>query len=123
MRFDINNIEFQTSDNILLSVLNEKAPLKQKNLRANNTGFITKDIRKTNKKRSSLWKHFAKHKTEPSRIAYNKHRNLCTSLLRKPKAFYFQNLDSKDAIVSAARRRRDIKTPLCLSAPVRKSLT
>ena len=51
MRFDINNIEFQTSDNILLFVLNEKAPLKQKHLRANNTGFITKDIRKTNKKR------------------------------------------------------------------------
>ena len=44
MRFDINNIEFQISDNILLSVLNENAPLKQKHLRANNTGFITKDI-------------------------------------------------------------------------------
>ena len=47
MMFDINNIEFQTFHNILLSVLNEISPVKQKHLRANNAGFITKNMRKS----------------------------------------------------------------------------
>ena len=33
MKFDVNSIEFQTIDNLLLSVLNEYAPFKQKHLR------------------------------------------------------------------------------------------
>ena len=70
MKFEINNTEFQTFHYILLSALNENAPLKQ-NFRANNAGFITKDMRKAIMKRSQ---------PEYSRIAYNKQRNLCTSL-------------------------------------------
>lgn len=70
MKSDINNTEFQTFHYILLSALNENAPLKQ-NFRANNAGFITKDMRKDIMKRSQ---------TEHSRVAYNKQRNLCSSL-------------------------------------------
>ena len=81
MKFDIKDIEFQTFDNILLPVLNENASLKQKHLRANNAGFITKDMRKTIMKRLQLRNHFLKHKTESLRIPCNKQRNLCTSLL------------------------------------------
>ena len=72
LKFYINNIDFQTFHNILLSVLNENVFLKQKQHKANNAGFIAKDIRKP----------IMKLKTESSRIAYNKQRNLCTSLLK-----------------------------------------
>ena len=82
-------------DNILLSVLNENFPLKQIHLRANNAGFITKDMQKAIIKRWQLRNNFLKHKPESSGIAYNKQRNYCTSLFRKSKASYFQNLDSK----------------------------
>ena len=52
MKIDVNNIEFQSFDNILLSVLNEYAPTKQKYLRTNYGSFITKDIRTATMKRS-----------------------------------------------------------------------
>ena len=38
MKFDINKIEFETFETFY--------PLKQEHLRANNTGFITKDMGK-----------------------------------------------------------------------------
>ena len=55
-----------------LSVLNENVSLKQKRLRANNAGFITKDVGKAIMKRFQLINHFLKHKIESSKITYNK---------------------------------------------------
>ena len=95
IKFDRNNIEFQTFDNILLSVLNECISLKQKHLRTNNAGFTTKDMQIAITERSKLRNHFVKHKMESSRITYNKQRNFSTGLIRKSKTFYFQNLDTK----------------------------
>lgn len=71
MKFDISNIEFQTLDNILPSVLIE-SPLKQKYLKAKDAGFITKDMRKAVTKRSQLRNHLLKRKIESSRNACNK---------------------------------------------------
>ena len=76
IKFDRNNIEFQTFDNILLSVLIENVPLKQKYLKANNASFITKDRRKAIMKRSQMRNNFWKRKAESSRNAYNKQQNL-----------------------------------------------
>ena len=90
---DINNIELDTFHNIFLSVLNEHAPLKQKHLRANHGSFVTKELRKAIMKRSRLRNVYLQYRTEISKIAYNKQRNICVSLLKKSKRSYFGNLD------------------------------
>ena len=93
LKSDINNIELDTFHNIFLSVLNEHAPLKQKHLRANHGSFVTKELRKAIMKRSRLRNVYLQYRTEISKIAYNKQRNICVSLLKKSKRSYFGNLD------------------------------
>ena len=85
MKFDINNIEFQTFDNILFNILfiiselNEYVPLKQKHLRANNTAFITEDLEKAIEE-------FFETQNEIF-------KNLITSLLRKSiRKFLLRNI-------------------------------
>lgn len=46
MQLDVNNLEFQTFNNIFLTLLNENAPWKQKYLLVNNASFITKNMPK-----------------------------------------------------------------------------
>ena len=38
---------------------------------------------------------FLRERTKESKVAYNKQRNICVSLLRKSKRDYFANLDTK----------------------------
>ena len=45
-------------------------------------------------KRSQRRKVFLKKRTLESQVAYNKQRNYCTSLLRKEKRNYFENIDT-----------------------------
>ena len=45
--------------------------------------------------RSRLRNKFLRERTKESKIAYNKQRNICVSLLRKTKRDYFANLDTK----------------------------
>ena len=43
---------------------------------------------------------FLKQKTTETRLAYNKQRNICISILRKAERSYFENLDIKNLIDS-----------------------
>ena len=95
LKHDINNIELDIFHNILLSALNECAPLKQKHIRANNGGFVTKELRKEIMKRTRLRNNFLKKKDDFSKALYNKQRNICVSLVRKSKREYYENLDVK----------------------------
>ena len=45
--------------------------------------------------RSRLRNKFLRERTKESKVAYNKQRNICVSLLRKSKRDYFANLDTK----------------------------
>ena len=45
--------------------------------------------------RSRIRNKFLRERTNESKIAYNKQRNICVSLLRKAKRDYFANLDTK----------------------------
>ena len=45
--------------------------------------------------RSRIRNKFLRERTNKSKIAYNKQRNICVSLLRKAKRDYFANLDTK----------------------------
>ena len=95
MKHDINNIELDIFHNILLSALNECAPLKQKHIRTNNGGFVTKELRRKIMKRTRLRNNFLKKKYDFSKALYNKQRNICVSLVRKSKREYYENIDVK----------------------------
>ena len=71
--------------------------LREKNIyiRAKNSNYITKTLRKEIMHRSRLPTTFLRKITRESKVAYNKQRNICLSLLRKTKRDYFANLDTK----------------------------
>ena len=46
LKYDLNNIEYDTFQEIIVSLLNVYAPLKKKYLRANHARFVTKELRK-----------------------------------------------------------------------------
>jgi len=94
-KHDINNIQFDVFESTMLNILNKHAPLKQKHLRANNGNFVTKELRKAIMKRSRLKQKFMKTKSDISKIAYKKQRNICVALVKKSKRTYFANLDTK----------------------------
>ena len=77
-----------------LQILGKYAPMKQKTIRANESPFMNRSIKKEIMNRSRLKNKFLKENYEENRLAYNKQRNLCTSLLRKEKKAYFENLDT-----------------------------
>ena len=68
-----------------LQILGKYAPMKQKTIRANESPFMNRSIKKEIMNRSRLKNKFLKENSEENRLAYNKQRNLCTSLLRKEK--------------------------------------
>ena len=75
---------------------NEVAPLKTKFLRANHSKFVTKDVSKAIILWTKLGNQFLKKRTLDARSTYNKQRNICVSLVKKPKGNYYENVDLKD---------------------------
>ena len=68
---------------------------KYKYIRANNSSYMTKSLRKEIILRSRLRNKFLETKTEETEQLYNKQRNLCVTLLRKAKRNHFSELDNK----------------------------
>ena len=95
LKIDISNAELKEFNEIFFKVLHKHAPRKQKYIRANNSNYITKTLRKEIMHRSRLRNKFLKKRTKESKIAYSKQRNICVSLLRKTKRDYSTNLDTK----------------------------
>ena len=95
LKIDINNAELKELNEFFLKVLDKHAPRKQKYIRANNSNYITRALRKEIMHRSRLRNKFLRERTKESKVAYNKQRNICVSLLRKSKRDYFANLDTK----------------------------
>ena len=54
---------------------------------------MDKELSQAIMKRSKLWNDYLKHRSEENRLAYEKQRNFCVTLLRKIKADYFNNRD------------------------------
>ena len=63
--------------------LDKHAPIKTKYIRANNSAFMTKDLRAAIMQRSKLRQKNLKERTNNSKHLCNMQRNLCVSLLRK----------------------------------------
>ena len=80
----------------VIEILDRHAPLKQKYVRANDSPFMTKALRKEHMKRSNLRNKYLKDRTEENHSAFKLQRNKCVSLLKKAKKSYFGNLKSSE---------------------------
>ena len=85
LKYDLNNIEYDTFQEIFVSLLNVYAPLKKKYLRANHGSFVTKEFRKAIMLRTRLRNIYLKQRSETTKVAYNQQRNKCVSILKKSK--------------------------------------
>ena len=92
---ELNNAELADFQDIYLSVLNKHAPVKHKYIRANNSNFMAKNLRKEIMLRSKFRKVYLKTRTNKSKQLYNKQINLCVTLFRKAKKDYFSTLDNR----------------------------
>ena len=88
--FNMSNDEFVS---LFMENLQKHAPLKHKYVRANNSPFITKNLRKEIMKRSKLLRAYQKDPTDIKQQAYKNQRNICTSLCRKTKRQYYSKLN------------------------------
>ena len=85
--------DYNKFQNILCEVLEEHAPLKKKCIRANNSPFMTKQLRKMIMNRSRCKNTYFKNKSVENWERYRKLRNDCVKLTRKVKREYFENLN------------------------------
>ena len=69
--------------------------MKQKYIRANNSPFMNKILSKAIMTRSRLRNKFLKNPNNLNKTSYTKYRNYCTSLFRKQKKAFYNNLDTK----------------------------
>ena len=65
-------------------------------LRANDSPFMTKALRKAMMHRKKLRNRYIKRRTEESLKAFKEQRNFCVKLLRKTKSDYYRNLNLGD---------------------------
>ena len=93
LSFDLNFISNDTFVHIIMELLNKHAPIKFKYIRANDSPFMTKELRKAIMLRSKLRNRLNKRKTSEANHAYKRQRNICTSLLRKTKKTFFETLN------------------------------
>ena len=77
LKIDLNIADLSEFTEIFLSILDKHAPKKQKFIQANNSNFVTKNLRKAIMKRSKLHKKYLHERTNEVKSLYNKQRNLC----------------------------------------------
>ena len=92
---DRNKFEYGAFDNIVDNVLNDHAPLKNKTVRANDSPFMTKSLRKAIMTRTRVRNRYNKLRTDENWKAFKKQRNKWVELLREAKNYYYGNLSLK----------------------------
>ena len=88
-----SSIDYNKFQTILCEVLDKHAPLKKRCLRANNSPFMTKQLRKMIMNRSRCKNTYFKNKTVENWEKYRRLRNDCVKLTNKVKRDYFRNLN------------------------------
>ena len=91
----ISQISFGTFKSTLDNILQKHAPIKTRYVPENQASFINSKIHKE-VMRTRLRNKFIDSKTDADRIAYNKQRNYCVSLIPKEKKAYYSNLNIRD---------------------------
>ena len=96
LQYDLtSSSDYDRFHDILREVLDRYAPIKKKILRANNSPFMTKPLRKMIMNRSRCKNRYFKNRTVENWENYRKLRNECVKLTKKVKREYFENLDIK----------------------------
>ena len=90
---DSSSTDFREFQSILCEVLDKHAPMKKKIMRANNSPFMTKLLRKKIMNRSRCKNAYFKNKTVENWEKYRLLRNECLKLTRKVKREYFHSLN------------------------------
>ena len=91
-----SQISLGTFKSTVDNMLQKHAPIKKRYVRANQGSFINSKTHKEVTRRTRLRNKFIDSKTDAERIAYNKQRNYCVSLIRKEKKAYYSNLNMRD---------------------------
>ena len=79
-------------------LLNKHAPLKKKYLRANDSPFMIKPLRKLIMNRSRCKNKYLKNRTVENWERYRQLRNKCVKLTKKVKTDYFKNINIQSII-------------------------
>ena len=87
-----NFLKFQST---FLDILEKHAPIKKRNVRANEVPYMTKTLRKAIMTRSGLQNKYHKLKTDDCLQSFERHRNFCNRLYKREKKFY-SNLNLKN---------------------------
>ena len=87
------NITYDAFENLVLHTVDKLAPIKQKDIRGNQSAFMNKDIHKAKMRRTRLRNRFLKEPTPVDRLAYKKQRNYCVSLMHENKKQIYQSLN------------------------------
>ena len=74
-------------------LLNKHAPIKTKNVRANNAPFMNKTLSKAIMTRSRLKRIFNSNPSEINKYIYKQQINFCVNLTRRVKKNYYTNID------------------------------
>ena len=90
---NLKEINLEDFENIFMYILDKHAPIKYKYLRANDSPFMTKKLRKEVMQRSKLKNIYNREKSNASNKAYKRQRNRCTKLFREAKKVYYGNLN------------------------------
>ena len=93
---DFINMSNDDFVSLVMEVFNRHAPLKTKYIRANDSPFVTKELRKEHMKRSRLRNKFLRIRSEENRNVYKLQRNKCVCLLKKTKQSYYAKLNPSD---------------------------
>ncbi len=106
----ISNTQFDYSnfENIFMNILNKHAPLKQKYIRANESCFMNKTLKKAVMQRTKLKNKYLKNNTTKNKLEYKKQRNYCVKLFKNEKKKYYENLDT-NVIVDNKKFWQNIK--------------
>ena len=74
--------EYRHFENIFMNTLNNYAPSKQKYIRANESCFMNKTLKKAVMQRTKLKNKYLRNNTTENKLEYKKQRNFCVKLFK-----------------------------------------
>ena len=89
---NLQNGDFDRFKFIVNSLLESHAPMKEKYIRRNQAPFMNKSVRKAIMVRTKLLNKFRKENSFIHELEYKRQRNFCTTLIKKTKRNFYNNL-------------------------------
>ena len=94
----ISTLSYNEFESRFLEVLDKHAPCKRKEIRGNESPFMTKALKKAIMKRTKTRNKYLKNNTLENKNDYKRMRNFCVSLVKKSKKEYYNNINTKNII-------------------------